>query len=294
MSAREPSALVTGATGFVGSHLTPALAAAGWRVSVLVRPSTDRALLPEGVTVFVDDGTAAGLDAVMAEGDPDVVFHLATHFLSGHTPEDVPALIEGNVLLGTRVAEALAHRGDRLFVNTASAWQHYDGADYRPVALYAATKQAQEDILRYYTEMERLRVVTLILFDTYGPADRRRKLLPLLAESSANGSVMQMSGGEQLIDLLHVDDVVAAFLRAAELGDAAERYQSYVVSSGSPVSLRDAVAAFEEATGRTVPVEWGVRPYRDREMFEPWDAGARLPGWKPEVELVDGLRRTFA
>jgi nucleoside-diphosphate-sugar epimerase len=287
-------ALVTGATGFIGSHLAPALAGHGWEVHVIVRPATDPVLVPAGVAVHVDDGTAEGMAAIAAAADADVCFHLATNFLAAHTAADVPELIEANVLFGTRVAEAMAGLGDRLFVNCSSAWQHYEGAAYRPVALYAATKQAQEDILRFYAEDGRLRVVTLTLFDTYGPGDRRRKLLRLLAEAAVSGETMEMSGGEQLIDLLHVDDAVAAFERAAELGDGPERYQGFAVSSGRPRPLREVVAAFEEATGRRIDVRWGARPYRPREMFTPWDAGPRLPGWQPAVELVEGIRQTFA
>jgi nucleoside-diphosphate-sugar epimerase len=286
-------ALVTGATGFIGGHLVRALTADGWDVHVLARPSSDTADL--GATVHVDDGTADGLAQVMAVAQPDVAFHLAALFLASHQPADVPALVEANVTFGARVAEALASLdGERLIVSTGTAWQHYDGRRYSPVALYAATKQALADVLRYYADTRQVRVVTLKLFDTYGPGDTRRKLLRLLADAAASGETLEMSGGEQLIDLVHVHDVVAALVRAAEAATV-ERdwYQEYAVSSGAAVSLQDLVETFNQATGRHVHVVWGARPYRPREMFAPWDAGPVLPGWKPEIALADGIRAVF-
>lgn len=286
-------ALVTGATGFVGGHLVRALTAEGCDVHVLARPSSDTRHL--SATVHVDDGTAEGLASVMAAADPDVVFHLATLFLASHQPGDVPALVEANVTFGTRVAEALASLdGERLIVSTGTAWQHYEGRPYSPVALYAATKQALADVLRYYADTGQARVVILKLFDTYGPDDTRRKLLRLLVDAAQSGEMLEMSGGEQLIDLLHVDDVVAALLRAADGAEVGgDTYQEYAVSSGAPVSLRELVETFDQATGLHVNVAWGVRPYRPREMFTAWDAGPVLPGWKAEIALADGLRAVF-
>lgn len=286
-------ALVTGATGFVGRHLVRALAAAGFDVHVLVRSTSDTRDIE--ATVHVDDGTAAGLDQALGTAQPDVVFHLAALFLASHQPDDVPGLVEANVTFGARVAEALASLpGTRVLVSTGTAWQHYEGRQYSPVALYAATKQALADVLRYYADTEQVRVVTLKLFDTYGPGDTRRKLLRLLVDAAASGQALEMSGGEQLIDLLHVDDVVTAFLRAAEVADeGGDWYQEFAVSSGAPVTLRELVDAFAHATGRDVNVVWGARPYRPREMFTAWDAGPSLPGWKPEIDLCQGIRDVF-
>lgn len=286
-------ALVTGATGFVGRHLVRGLAAAGFDVHVLVRSTSDTGGIE--AAVHVDDGTAAGLDEALRTAQPDVVFHLAALFLASHQPDDVPALVEANVTFGARVAEALASLpGPRVLVSTGTAWQHYEGRQYSPVALYAATKQALADVLRYYADTEQVRVVTLKLFDTYGPGDTRRKLLRLLVDAAASGQALEMSGGEQLIDLLHVDDVVAAFLRAAEAADeGGDWYQEFAVSSGAPVTLRELVDAFAHATGRNVNVVWGARPYRPREMFTAWDAGPPLPGWKPEIDLSQGIRDVF-
>ncbi|MDQ1439319.1 MAG: UDP-glucose 4-epimerase [Acidimicrobiaceae bacterium] len=287
-------ALVTGATGFIGGHLVRALAREGWEVHALVRPSSAASGL--SAEVHVDDGTAEGLASVMAAANPDVVFHLAALFLAAHQPADVPALVEANVAFGARVAEALAGLGGhRLLVATGTAWQHYEGRAYSPVALYAATKQALADVLRYYADAGQLSVTVLKLFDTYGPDDPRRKLLRLLADAAVSGETLEMSGGEQLIDLLHVDDVVAALLHAVDRnGDAGGTpYLEFAVSSGAPVPLRTLVETFNQATGRTVNVTWGARPYRPREMFTPWEAGPPLPGWKPEVALADGIRATY-
>ena len=101
-----------------------------------------------------------------------------------------------------------------------------------------------------------------------------------------------MSPGEQLIDLVHIDDVVQAFLIAAGCLDRqpAGTHETYAVSSGSPLPLRQLVELYRQITGTDVRVHWGGRPYRPREVMVPWNAGKLLPGWQPRISLEEGLR----
>jgi nucleoside-diphosphate-sugar epimerase len=285
-------ALVTGATGFLGGHLCRALVADGVAVTALVRSPGDASRVPEAVAVRTIPTTAAELTEVVAELRPEAVFHLATLFRGQHVTADVEPLVAANVLFGTQLAEALARGGPpRVLVNVGTSWQADEHGAYRPAALYAATKQAMEDVLRFYAESGDLRIANVRLFDTYGPQDERGKLLSLLVRAGRDGDELSMSGGEQLIDLLHADDAVRALRRAADALD--EPWAVWSASSGRPVSVRELVDLVGRVTGRPVPVRWGARPYRLREMFDLFDAGPAVPGWSPTIPLEQGLEATL-
>jgi nucleoside-diphosphate-sugar epimerase len=220
------------------------------------------------------------------------VFHLASLFLATHTPEDVRPLVESNILFGAQLLEAMARTGCNKLVNTGTSWQHYHSDDYVPVCLYAATKQAFEDVAWYYVHGEGLRLITLKLFDTYGPGDRRPKLFNALRNAARRGEELAMSAGEQLVDLVYVEDVTRAFLVAAEMVEDKETApEAYAISSGKPRPLREIVETYARVTGVPIRVHWGARPYRTREVMMPWTAGKRLPSWTPEVSLEEGIRK---
>ena len=156
--------------------------------------------------------------------------------------------------------------------------------------LYAATKQAFIDMARYYTDVFGIRFCTLKLCDTYGPGDPRPKIFKLFKDCSESGEVLKMFPGEQLLDILYISDVVSGFCRLVELlASDTQLGEQYVLSSGEQRSLRSLAASFERISGRPLPVEWGGRPYRDREVMVPW-RGPLLPGWKPSVDLETGIR----
>ncbi|MBF0304282.1 MAG: NAD-dependent epimerase/dehydratase family protein [Alphaproteobacteria bacterium] len=289
-------ALVTGASGFVGAHLARRLTRDGHRVATLVRPGSHRGDLPPIAAIHVHDGSVAGLKAIVEAAEPDVVFHLAALFVDRHQPQDIERLLAANVLFSTQLADAMARCGVRHLVNTGTSWQHdADGAG-RPVTLYAATKQAFESILTYYVDAHEMSVITLKLFDTYGPCDRRGKLLTRLAGMARTGESLAMSPGEQLLDIVHVDDVVDAFVAAADrlLDGKVSGLEDYAVSSGDPLPLRSVIELFSKVAGRPIGIDWGARPYRFREVMVPWRTGPAVPGWRPRIGLEDGFRQLLA
>jgi nucleoside-diphosphate-sugar epimerase len=274
--------LVTGATGFVGRHLCRTLAASGQPVHAITRGPAPQ--LADGVVQHQVSDAVEEFAAVIDEVRPDVVVHLATLFAAQHDAAQVADMVRSNVTFGTVVAEGCLRTGAKL-VHATSAWQHYQGATYDPVSLYAATKQALVDVLAYYTGVGGLRAAEVCLFDTYGPEDPRHKLVWLLLDAARSGATVTLSSGTQLIDLTHIDDVVAAILVAA----ASDVELRLVARSGAPLTLRDLAALVEQVTGRTLAVQWGVRPDRPREMYTDWLVPGAATPWRPRVELAEGL-----
>ena len=220
-----------------------------------------------------------------------MAFHLAARFVSQHTPNDVSGLVHDNVLFSAQLYEALANSRCKGVVTAGTGWQHQVSAPDKPVNLYAATKQAAQDLLGYFVDISALRAVTLKFFDTYGPGDDRPKLFAALRQASESGVALSMSPGEQFLDLVHIDDVVNAFLIAGErvFDGEAEPNEKFAVLASERHTLREVVELYRRATGNDVGIVWGGRPYRPREVMVPW-VGEPLPGWQPRIRLEDGLR----
>lgn len=294
---KQRVALVTGATGYIGSNLAKRLLAEGWDVHVVVRTNSRLDTLDSirsSITIHQHDGSTSDMIRLVGDARTDVVFHLASLFLAQHRPEDVEALISSNLLFSTQLAEAMAANQVKHLINTSTSWQHYENAEYNPVNLYAATKQAFEDILAYYIDAHGLRVMTLALFDTYGPDDPRLKLFQLLNKAATSGEPLDMSAGEQMIDLVYIDDVVEAYLLAAKrlLEGKVSQHETYAVSSGQPLPLKELVQLYSEVTKQTIAVNWGARPYRAREVMTPWTNYQPIPNWRPRITFDIGLQQT--
>lgn len=283
--------IVSGATGFVGSATVRRLVASGRRVAAVARAQSDvAALTAAGVAVVIDDGTAAGLAAAVAPLQPRTALHLAARFVAEHTVEQVDDLVAANLAFATRFAEATTRAGCRRFVAAGTSWQLDARGAERPVSLYAATKAAFEAILAHYAAADGVKVACLRFYDTYGPGDRRRKLLGLLLGALASGERLGLSPGDQRIDLVHVEDVVDALLVAEARLAAAEagRFERFAVASGRAPTIKELVGVLETVAGRRLPVVFGERPYRRFEVMAP-APGEILPGWRARISLEEGL-----
>jgi nucleoside-diphosphate-sugar epimerase len=287
--------LVTGASGYIGSHLCKRLSEMEWQWAALARRgASSNHRIPRAGHIFeCDPGTEA---TYIDKFRPQVVVHCATLFIAQHCASQIPALVESNIGFGLRVLNALDTKSTA-FINLGSGWQNSDshGQMTAPRSLYAATKQVFEDLAKYYCSSRRLGFLTLKLTDTYGPLDWRGKIVSKLITRAVRREMapLPMSGGAQRMNLLHVDDVVAGIVRgidaAIDLRDTGQ-FLSRTLLPRATISPRELVSVLR-AVRPDLPFEVEFGALQDR----PMDAGPSISGvvleeWSPQIELPEGLR----
>ncbi|MCB9818880.1 NAD(P)-dependent oxidoreductase [Candidatus Nomurabacteria bacterium] len=289
--------LITGATGFIGQHLVQRLLDHGDDVSILVRTTSQTDTIPKEVSIITLPETQNELEEIFKRERFDGVVHLASLYLMSHTPEDIESLIDSNVKFGTKIINAATTAGVTFFINTGSFVQHFESRPYSPTNLYAATKQAFQDICQYYAETTNTIILTLELYNTFGPGDTRPKLFNLWSNAIKEGKTLEMSPGEQIIDISYIDNVIDGYLLAIEhaTSNNAKSFtgHSYTLMSPERMTLKKLAKMFAKGVKGDLKINFGGFPYRDRETMIPMDKGEILPGWSPKVSLLEGIQRSF-
>jgi len=303
-------ALVTGAAGFIGSFVSEALLARGWRVVGLdsfdpfydpgVKRRNLRACLANGRfrLAETDIRDAEGVDRCMAEGI-DVVVHLAA--LAGVRPSiERPVAYQDVNVTGTccLLEAARKHRVPRfVFASSSSVYGNNpkipfaetDNVDY-PISPYAASKKAGELVCHTYHHLFGLDVTCLRLFTVYGPRQRPDLAIHKFARLIEAGRPITVFGDDSSMrDYTYIDDVVAGIMAAIE---RCRGYRIYNLGNSSPVSLKELVSAIEQALGKEAVV--------DRQPAQPGDVERTFADvslarqelvYEPRTLLAEGLER---
>lgn len=288
--------LITGATGFIGQHLVELLLDKGYIVHCIVRANSDISKLDSRIKVFTYDEEVNSVLDYFTKEKFDGVIHLASLFLATHLPKDIATLISSNIKFGTELLEACKDTHVKWFINTGTFWQNYQDKEYNPVNLYAATKEAFEVMAKYFTQTSDLIFTTIKLNDTFGPNDTRNKVFNLWSKIAKSGEVLEMSGGEQLIDISYIEDVVGAYIILIDHLNSNQKEnfknKTFAVSSKERMSLKDLAKVFEEATNTKLNIKWGAKDYREREVMCPWSKGEFVPTWVPKYSLKKAIQKT--
>lgn len=294
MNNSRKSVLITGGTGYIGSRLIRHLVSLDYKVCVVSRNlSSAEAFqgLQDSITVKVYDGSYRSLSTIFQEFRPDYVLHLASFYIPEHSAADLDDLIESNLRFSTFLLEAAAMSSTKYVIAAGSSWQCSQGGSDCSVNLYAATKNAFDSILRYYTEAYSFKSITLLLYDTYGPSDPRNKIVSNLVKAAKSGCILELSPGGQQIDLVHVDDVVEAFVCSMEfIANSSHRNSIFGVFSGKPISIRELVELCRCCFRVPLKVEFGSKGYRSREVMVPSYYYPVLPSWAPRIDLSAGIK----
>jgi UDP-glucuronate 4-epimerase len=301
--------LVTGAAGFIGSHLCRRLLKEGHVVVGLdsfdpyYEPEQKRRNLSDLMdrrSFSLREGELQSLDLDSMLSDVGVVFHLAGQpGVRGSWRDGFVNYISANVLATQELLEAVGRRGSIRVVYASSSSIYGDAPIYptaedvppQPQSPYGVTKLAGEHLCLLYGRSYGFPVTCLRYFTVYGPAQRPDMAIGRLLRSCLGGTPFRMFGdGTQVRDFTYVDDVVDANLRAAARVD--EEPAVVNIAGGSSVSMREMLELAEEVTGSRPTVEWCSAQEGDVSRTGASIQLARqLLGWQPATELSEGLRR---
>ena len=260
--------LCTGATGFIGTNVVLALLDEKYEIAILKRKTSELKYLESyksHITVY-DYSDYSDIYTGIEEYKPDLIIHLATFSIYTHTQNNIQSLLDSNVCFGMHILEAMKRSGVSKILNFGTRWQHINNELYNPANLYAATKQAFYDILRWYNK-DGIMSKTLELCDTFGKQDIRSKIVSLLIDAYKKKIPVELSKGEQILDILCVDNLVQYLI----LNIKNDRFYDNTVEQivGQEIKLKDLGMLIEKLYNVKGLFLWGAKDYRINEVMTP-------------------------
>lgn len=305
--------LVLGAAGFCGTHLCATLLERGAQVVAFDRAPLSRSF--ESPQIRYERGDLLDLPrlrSLLEQHEIEVVFHLAAQPIASTSIEFPIQTMQDNITGTYNVCEAirlspaqpkLVFASSGAVYGATNAAQAIEEDEPFLVAsnIYAPTKAAADLAVRCYAQVYGLRAATCRWMNTYGPGDRNfSRVVPATLQRAFQGKpgLIAATDGTNVLELLHVRDMIEAYLRVAELLDRSEvRGEAFNFGGGRPLVLRDVVEAvtraWNEATGEQVPVEPEIcGPKVQSVKYLDISKAKRVLDWKPRIGLEEGLRET--
>lgn len=283
--------LLTGATGFVGSHILSRLIEDGHSVSVIKRSHSDikriEHLLGQCTLYNIDEITVGHI----FQGQSfDCIIHCATYY--GRSDTECLKNIETNLLFPLDLLTVGAARGVRYFINTDSFFtkqinseKSLDEEHY--MHGYTLSKIHFKQWGRMLSKQYGIHFINMQLEHVYGDGDSNSKFIPYIVKAcSSNMASVALSEGTQLRDFIHISDVAEAYRAViSQLDRIDASYTSYEVGTGRTRSLREFVGLIHNAIKSTTTLSWGELPMKKGELRESKADITRLKelGWKPKI-----------
>jgi nucleoside-diphosphate-sugar epimerase len=300
--------LLTGGTGFIGSHLLRALLKKDYSVTLLKRNSSDTWRIKDvlGSVTCIDIDKVSSISSIFTEHNIDTIIHLAGAYIKHHTSEqDIKKLNEANINFPAKLLDYAVKNGVQYVINTGTFFEYARSNDkisesstIEPYNYYAATKVAFEEILKYYTSHHNLKAVTLKLFSPYGAKDNN-KVIPLIIDSLFNNSPLNLTEKDQKLSFTSIEDIVAAYLKVITFlqSTAYKQYEAFNIGSSKSYSVQKIAEYLIDINNKkNTSIHWPIKSEQNDKntsvMCNSTKAQNML-GWKTKIDIKEGLKRTY-
>ena len=279
--------VIIGAGGFLGSAIVNHLRVRDEEIITMsYRPELTNDFLIE-------------FEALLKSVKPSAVINAGASQNGKDNPSALEELITSNVFMPAAMASLIrTHALEACLLTFGTSWQIGESGANEPFNAYAASKTALEPFLDHFSQ-DGLRVASLRLYDTYGPRDKRNKIVNLIADALISGQELPMSPGGQMIDLVYIDDVLEAIditLNILKSADNTGIHSQYSVRSSKPITILELLSIMKDAAGikNADFIKPGIYNYRARERFSLHAGIPTPPGWAPRVSIEEGVKRVLA
>ena len=296
--------LVTGASGFIGSHIIPRLIEKGYDVWALERYVAGRYAQSKNVkTVFADLREYFAVKNIISQVQPDIVIHLAAlsavSYSYSHPIEVIDTNLKGTVNLAEACLREVPHFKQFLHASTTETYGNgptpkTEDTPQNPNSPYAVAKLAAEKYLLYLKDGHNFPVTILRSFNTYG---RKRDyhfvvehaIMKMLTEKTC-----RMGDLSPIRDFVYVDDHVSAYLTCLENPLAIG--ETFNFCTGRGIKIEELVYLIKKLIGFKGEIEWGTKPKRPLDidvLIGSSEKAERVLGWRPQYTLEEGLAKTI-
>ena len=298
---------ITGATGFIGSHLLKRLIKEGCNVHISIRKNSSLWRMEESKNKFVshkiDLTDFEAVRSLFKQIKPDVIFHLAAYGVD-YRQQDIHQAIDVNISVSVNLFEAFFSNNGHRFIHTGTCLEY--GHKKRPISecdlaapngIYGATKLSSVHILSSMTHrMESGKLAILRPFGVFGEHEGLHKFVPQVIDKLKSGHTVQMTLGEQIRDYIYIDDLIDAYILASVV-PLKNKVEIINIGSGKEITMKDFASMIAKQLGANNELlQFGALPYRPYEMMylvaNIYKAKSLLR-WEPKVPIEKGLEHTI-
>lgn len=287
----KQTVLVTGATGFLGSHLVKILLKKDYDVIILKRSFSNTWRINDVLSRLTSyDIDVCNLEQPFQEaGKIDSVIHTSTN--QGRNHETISEIFAANTIFPLQLLEIAASFHTKLFINT-------DTILNKELNSYALSKHHFKEWGKQFANQGKILFVNNKLEHIIGPGDDEFKFSTYIIKHCLNNAAeLELTLGEQKRDFIYINDVVSAYLLLLKKApQQPELYQEYELGSGQAISIREFVETVHQMTQSKTVLKFGALPYRKYEImnFQADIEKLKTLGWSPSYSLKKGLELTIS
>jgi nucleoside-diphosphate-sugar epimerase len=250
--------LITGASGFVGSHVLDDCLKNNFNVYAIFRYSKKNVNFAKKYKkkIFpIYYNNIYEIKNKLTNCKIDYVIHSATHYIKKHIHNDIENIIKSNVLFSTILLDAVVNIKIKKFINLGSVWQHFNDTKNLAFNLYAATKQSFECIFNYYkNQYTKIKFYNILLTDTFGANDKRKKLVPTLLKNFNNKNQSKINIPKNLsMNLVNINEVTKCLNILLKNNS---KSNNYVIKSNQDVKIFDLINFLNDNLEKKIKVNW--------------------------------------
>jgi len=279
--------LLTGATGFFGSHILEMLLKSNYSVIILKRSFSDT----KRISTFINGAKSYDVDKipienVFVENKIDIIVHTATNY--GRNGESVSEIAKTNLLFPLELLESAVKNRVKTFINTGTSLP--DDLNY-----YEMSKKQFVSYAKKIAEETGINFINVKMEHMYGPGEDSNRFMPSLIKKIMKNEKVDMTKGEQARDFIYIEDAVEAYFAIIQNAGIFNGFKEIEVGSSIPIRIRDLATIIKNMIGSKSTINFGAIPYRKNEPMYTCANISPLKrmGWTPKITLENGIMRTI-
>lgn len=275
--------LLTGATGFIGSNILKKIRLDN-KVFIIQRGLSKKKIKKTKNIKIITFKDYNALSRKLKKIKVDTVIHCATHYKKEHFQKDINKFIQSNILLGNIILENIKELNAKKFINFSTTWEDSNNIENNPKNLYAAYKKSFNCIIQYYKKyFPNIKYIDLMIVDTFGDNDKRKKLINTIKKNHRQKKVTKIISKKLYLNLINVEDIVNAVQIILKNNIDTGKY---ILKNSIYFNIFELIKYINENNDNKIKIKWLSNTFIKDKIFK----YKKLKSWNPKKSNIQDIK----